>query len=271
MRLIGIRFLRAKLNHWRGERARRRVLALGPQTEPEIARADWEESLRDPTGFYLRAFRYFHRRLPPPLQEHRRYFSTGGRGFGEDAFHTMWFLLRREFRWESFLEIGVFRGQTLSLCALLSRLNRQPCEAHGISPFSSAGDSITRYADRVDYWEDTLANFCHFGLSPPQLLKAYSTDAAALERIASRQWSGIYIDGNHDYAVAKADWNACSAAVAQGGVIVLDDAALGTAYRPPAFAFGGHPGPSRLASEIDRIRFREILQVGHNRAFQRVA
>jgi hypothetical protein len=246
-------------------------LALGPQPEPGIARADWPESLRDPTGFYLRAFRYFHRRLLAPLQEHRRYFTTGGRGFGEDAFHTMWFLLRREFRWESFLEIGVFRGQTLSLSALLSRLNHQPCEAHGISPFSSVGDSLSRYEHRVDYRADTLANFDYFGLPHPQLLTACSTDAVALERIASRNWSGIYIDGNHDYEVAKADWNACSASVAKGGVIVLDDSALGTAYRPPAFAFGGHPGPSRLAAEIDRTGFREILWVGHNRVFQRVA
>ena len=270
MRLIGVRFVRSKINHWRGERAKCRMLAFAPQVEPEIVRNDWEESLRDPTEFYLRAFRYFYRQLPAPLQEHRRYFSTGGRGFGEDAFHTMWFLLRREFDWESFLEIGVFRGQTLSLCALLSRLNNQPCEAHGISPFSSVGDSVSRYQMRVDYQEDTLANFDHFGLPHPQLLQAYSTDAVALERIASRPWSGIYIDGNHEYEAAKADWNACSAAVAKGGVIVLDDSALGTAYRPPPFAFGGHPGPSRLAAEIDRTGFREILRVGHNRVFQRV-
>jgi len=271
MRLIGVRFVRSKITRWRAERAKRRALALSPQAEPDIVRADWEESLRDPTGFYLRTFRYFHRRLPAPLQEHRRYFSTGGRGFGEDAFHTLWFLLRREFGWESFLEIGVFRGQTLSLCTFLSRLNQETCEAHGISPFSTVGDSVSRYEGHVDYREDTLANFDHFGLPHPQLLKAYSTDAAALERIASRKWSGIYIDGNHDYEVAKADWNACSAAVAKRGVIVLDDAALGTAYRPPAFAFGGHPGPSRLAAEIDRTRYREILRVGHNRAFQRLA
>lgn len=258
-------------SRWRGERAKRLVLGLSPQPEPDIGRADWEESLRDPTGFYLRAFRYFSRQLPAPLQEHRRYFATGGRGFGEDAFHVMWFLLHREFRWESFLEIGVFRGQTLSLCTLLSKLNDQPCDAHGISPFSNVGDAVTRYPERVDYLADTLANFDHFRLPHPALLKAYSTDAVALELIASRPWSGIYIDGNHDYEVVRADWNACSAAVAKGGVIVLDDSALGTEYRPPAFAFAGHPGPSRLAEDIDRKRFPEILRVGHNRVFQRVA
>jgi hypothetical protein len=267
MRLIGLRFVRAKLNRWRGERAKRRVLAFAPNPEADISRAEWEESLRDPTAFYLRACRYFSRRLPVPLQEHRQYFATGGRGFGEDAFHVMWFLLRREVRWESFLEIGVFRGQTLSLCALLSKVNGQSCDVYGISPFSSVGDSVTRYEPCVDYLTDTLANFEHFGLPHPKLLKAYSTDAMALELIESRPWSAIYIDGNHDYEVVKADWNACSAAVAKGGVIVLDDASLGTDYRPPAFAFGGHPGPSRLAATIDRTRFAEILRVGHNRVF----
>jgi hypothetical protein len=39
----------------------------------------------------------------------------------------------------------------------------------------------------------------------------------------------------------------------------------------PAFATGGHPGPSRLASEIDSSLFREILQVGQNRVFQKAA
>jgi hypothetical protein len=46
---------------------------------------------------------------------------------------------------------------------------------------------------------------------------------------------------------------------------------LSTLYRPPSFATSGHPGPSRIADEIDRNNFREILQVGHNRVFQRKA
>jgi hypothetical protein len=36
------------------------------------------------------------------------------------------------------------------------------------------------------------------------------------------------------------------------------------------FATAGHPGPTRLAGEIDRKKFREILQVGHNRVFQKL-
>jgi hypothetical protein len=44
------------------------------------------------------------------LREPRHYFNQCRRGFGEDAFHAMWFLLFRQFRPVSFLEIGVYRG-----------------------------------------------------------------------------------------------------------------------------------------------------------------
>jgi predicted O-methyltransferase YrrM len=164
----------------------------------------------------------------------------------------------------------VFRGQTISLAALLARQGGWTCEVHGISPFTPAGDSVSKYQQGIDYHSDTLANFEHFQLPRPNLLRAYSTDAEAVKLIQSRPWDMIYIDGNHDYEIARKDWEACSQAIKAGGVIVLDDSGLSTAYRPPPMATGGHPGPSKLAQEIDRSKFAEILQVGHNRAFQKV-
>jgi Methyltransferase domain len=236
-----------------------------------LDRPTWEESLRDPTAFYRECQRYFYQRTPPAVREHRAYFQRPWMGFGEDAFHAMWFLLFREFKPAAFLEIGVYRGQTLSLAALLSRINGVPCEVQGISPFSSAGDSLTkRYSGKFDYYEDTLKNFEHFKLPVPKLLRAYSTDDAAKTLITSRRWDLIYIDGNHDYEVARQDWTVCAAAVKPGGAIVLDDAGLTTSYRPPIYASPGHPGPSRLAVEVGAKGFREILQVGHNRVFQRL-
>lgn len=235
----------------------------------DIARTDWPQSLADPTGFYLRCVEYYDRLLPEELRQHREYFVQGWRGFGEDAFHAMWFLLFREFRPASFLEIGVFRGQSLSLAALLARHFQRDCLVQGISPFSSAGDAVSKYARDVDYHADTLKNFSHFQLPAPALLQAYSTDAEAAKLINSSEWDFIYIDGNHDYEFVRQDWKLCAEAVSPGGVIVLDDSGLGTNYIPPAFATSGHPGPSRLAKEINRPPFAEILQVGHNRIFQR--
>lgn len=262
-------FVRARVWALRAAWAKRQALRRGRGYAAEITRQDWDQSLRDPTGFYWRAFWYFHRQLPEALRQHRRYFAARRRGFGEDAFHTMWFLLFREFRPSSFLEIGVYRGQVISLAALLARHLNLQCEVHGVSPFSAAGDAVSRYRTGIDYWADTLRNFDHFGLPHPHLLKAFSTEPEAQHYIQSRQWHMIYIDGSHDYEVVKQDWSVCAPSLREGGILVLDDAALFTGYQPPVFASKGHPGPSQVAEEIDRRAFREILQVGHNRVFQK--
>ena len=267
-----IEFLRSRRGEWKLRQAQHRLLSRFSGIADEITQSQWAESLNAPTEFYERCFRYFHTRLPESLCEHRAYFESDGRGFGERSFHVMWFLLFREFAPDSFLEIGVFRGQTLSLAALLARHFKFHVCTQGISPFSEAGDSVSKYRRGVDYYEDTLRNFAHFLLPTPALLKAYSTDEAAAEMIASRDWSCIYIDGNHDYEIARRDWELCSVHLRSGGLIVLDDAGLTTKYAPPPIlATAGHPGPSRLAQEIDRSCFKEILQVGHNRVFQKTA
>jgi Methyltransferase domain len=263
MSIIG--FLRRHYLNWAVPRYQKRLLQQpGPDS---LERSRWEQSLKDPTAFYLDCFRYFCLRLPPLIREHRAYFKSEGRGFGEDALHTLWFLLFQEFKPATFLEIGVFRGQTLSLAALLSRYNKTECKITGISPFSSAGDRVSKYATQVDYLSDTLLNFEHFQLPKPELIKAYSTDPEAVRRIRETSWDMIYIDGSHDYEVVCKDWDVCSESLKVGGVVVLDDSGLSSPYTPPMFATGGHPGPSQKASELDRTRFQEILQVGHNRVF----
>ena len=263
------RFLSGKLKARRAALERQQLRESYSGAAAEILRADWPQSLSDPTAFYLRCCHYFDRNLSEELRRHRDYFTQNRRGFGEDAFHTMWFLLFREFQPKSFLEIGVFRGQSLSLAALLAREFKLDCFVQGVSPFSMAGDAVSKYQRDVDYYRDTLNNFFHFILPAPALLKAYSTDPEAAILTASRTWDLIYIDGCHDYAVARQDWDLCAKNLASGGLMVLDDASLNTAFRPPAFATAGHPGPSQLASEISCPPFTEILRVGHNRVFQK--
>lgn len=261
-------FLKSHWIRFVRNRCRRRALA-NPHPQP-VFRGTWPESLAQPTAYYFRAFEAFHRLLPAELRAHRAYFHDdprNRRGYGEDAFHTLWYVLMREFQPETYLEIGIFRGQTISLAALCARLEGFPCRVFGISPFSSAGDSVSSYRQDIDYYTDTLANFDRFQLPHPTLLRAFSTDPQAVELIRSQPWDMIYIDGNHDYEVVRQDWEVCSRALRPGGVIVLDDAGLSSPYQPPIFATRGHPGPSRIAQEIDPAQFQEILQVGHNRAF----
>ncbi len=264
-------FIKGKWRQARRWYLERRLLSQPAKLS--LVRANWLRSLADPNGFYLECQRFFHQQLPVELRQHRRYFQKvprHGQWFGEDAFHTMWYLLLEECKPGNFLEIGIFRGQVISLVALWARLRGRACEVHGISPFAPVGDSVSRYGPEIDYYQDTLANFDRFNLPHPHLLKAYSTDEDARRLIESQDWDLIYIDGNHDYEVARSDWEACSRRLRTGGIIVLDDSALNTGFEQPVFASKGHPGPSRVAQEISRSQFREILQVGHNRAFQKV-
>jgi len=250
-------------------RQKRKILEKpGPSL---ITRKDWDRSLQDPTEFYEDCFRYFHRQLPARIQEHRRYFFENRLGFGEDAFHVMWYMLMAEFKPANFLEIGVFRGQTISLAALLSQMLGISCRVTGISPFSGADDSRCKYRKDIDYMQDTLSHFRHFSLPEPELCRAYSTDPEAVALMNSVPREMIYIDGNHDYEIVVKDWENSAHCLKPGGIIVMDDSGSTTSFRPPIFATAGLPDPSRFVQEIDRRKFREILQVGHNRVFQKIA
>lgn len=219
-------------------------------------------------------YKYFHNFFwnlsPDWLKEHRKYFTKDKRGFGEDAFHAMWYILFNEFHPKNILEIGIYRGQTLSLFALLGKNLGFETNLHGISPFTSAGDNVSKYLEKLDYYKDVNTNFEYLKLLPPNLHRGFSTDESMLQVFQSIQWDLIYIDGNHDYEVAMYDFSISAQNVRKGGLIILDDASLYTDFKPPFYSTAGHPGPSKVASEIDPSLFKEILSVGHNRVFKKL-
>ena len=215
------------------------------------------------------AVHYYKYILPSEIREHRKYFRQEQRGFGEDAFQTMWWLLLREFRPQMCLEIGVYRGQVISLWTLIAQMLHYPCEVHGISPFTPMSDSVSTYRMDVDYFTDTLNAFNHFNLPAPTLVKALSTDPESVNHVARHSWNLIYIDGSHDFEIALADYRLCRGHLVSGGLLVLDDASSGTSFRPPSFSFAGHPGPSRVAAEFAMKEMKFLGAVGHNNVFQK--
>lgn len=223
----------------------------------------------DRNSLYRYMHHFLHNLAPQDVRAHRIYFSQEQRGFGEDALHAMWFTLLREFKPSLCLEIGVYRGQVITLWGLIAKILDFPCEIHGISPFSSAGDKVSSYLAGLDYLQDTLISNAYFGLPEPFFLKALSSDPQAVTHIQSQKWQLIYIDGNHDYDVALADYQLCRDALAEGGLLVMDDASLYTNFRPPAFSFAGHPGPSRIARELAEKELQFIGAVGHNNVYMK--
>jgi hypothetical protein len=211
---------------------------------------------------------YFHHFCPEAVQRHREYFRRSKRGFGENAFHALWWLLFKQYKPVHCVEIGVYRGQVISLWALIGRLFEYSPTVVGISPFSATGDEVSTYSAKIDYYNDTLEAFRHFELPPPHLVRGFSTGPEAQAALSSRLWDLIYIDGSHQYEVVLSDYQKSVQQLRPGGLLVMDDASAETSYRPPRFSFAGHPGPSRVAAQYASRELKFIAAVGHLNVFQ---
>ena len=223
---------------------------------------------KHPNKTYSYMHYYFHHFLPKEIKKHRLYFSQEKRGFGENAFHSMWWLLLKEFKPKNCLEIGVYRGQTISLWSLIAKKLQFNCQINGISPFKPIGDSVSSYPKDVNYLNDTQDSFKHFNLPKANLIKALSTDDKAVKFIKSKKWDLIYIDGNHDYDVVLADYKLCKEYLTSNGLIVFDDSSLGTSYIPPFFSSAGRPGPSDIVKNYAMKELLFLGTIGHNNIFK---
>ncbi len=227
-------------------------------------------NIKDRNTIYSYYHKYFYKSLSNEYRVHRKYFSQAGRGFGEDAFHAMWFKLITEFKPVNCLEIGVYRGQTVSLWALISKIQDYiKINIAALSPFDSSGDTVSIYNKKIDYFEDVISNHGYFDLPVPQMIKAYSTDEDGIKFINSIKWDLIYIDGNHDYSVALQDYQLALKNLNHGGILVMDDSSLYCEYNPRPYAFAGHPGPSKVVIENAMTDLNFICGVGHNNIFMK--
>jgi hypothetical protein len=233
---------------------------------------DWFEVVRrfpDPRARY-RYFSWLFHKSPIWLRSTRAFFRDGGRGFGEDAFFAQWWLLFKEFRPRFALEIGVHRGQTLAAWQRIADgLDIKNFLGVGVSPLDSSGDKVSVYED-LDYERDIRASFTTLGLQQPKLIPKLSQDLSRSERRDLRGCDLIYVDGSHDRTDVEADLELVLEILEVGGLMVMDDSALYTSYRPHFAAFAGHPGPSIVAdSQKVKEFFEEIGSCGHNRVFRR--
>jgi hypothetical protein len=210
-------------------------------------------------------YEMFHKefvKLPQMFQDHRKYFVENFRGFGEDAFHAMWFWLFERYKPKNILEIGIYRGQTLSLFQLLANHFSYQADIWGISPLLPGNDSVSTYPN-IDYNQDINTNFSHFGLANPQILKSSSLEKPARQLIKSRKWDLIYIDGNHDLPFVIADYVNCADALSESGILVMDDSSLNRDFHR-AGAFRGHPAPSMVVDQLAKKELEWLFAVGHN-------
>ena len=209
------------------------------------------------------------------LINHRNYIEKNVLGFGAKPFHTLWReIVRNQKDNFKFLEIGVYKGQILSLIKLLSKRYDKHCSILGVSPLISAGDKYSQY-ESVNYKEIIHNLFIHFEIEinfENEFLEGYSTHENIKSQIRSRgPFDVVYIDGCHDYECVISDISLAKEITTSGSLIVMDDASCfknTSRYYP----FLGHPEVCRAVSEkIEKSDlFEEIICVGHNRVFKRI-
>ena len=210
---------------------------------------------------------FYYQHLPLDLVAHRRYFSKFSRGFGENAFHSMWYLLFSEFKPIHCLEIGVYRGQVITLWAILANKLNIQSEISCVSPFSAAGDNVSTYRTDINYLQDTIVNHHHFKISLPKFCTEFSNSKKAHDFIAEKKWDLIYIDGSHEEQIVQQDFEIAFANLADNGIIILDDSSLYFDYQPSKTSFAGHPGPSKVTQELVIRHMSLFGGVGHNNIF----
>jgi hypothetical protein len=209
------------------------------------------------------------------LTKHRFYIEANNLGFGERPFHAMWKdiiqLMPEEFK---FLEIGVYKGQVLSLIKLLADTCKKDVEFYGVTPLFGMGDKFSNY-EQTDYKNLIINLFKHFDLDfdiDKNLIIGSSADLQIKNKIEQlRYFDLMYIDGSHDYDVVISDIELMKKVCKLGAIIVFDDSACFKDLPPDKFK--GHLDVCNAIKntiEFD-TDFIEILCVGHNRVFKKVS
>jgi hypothetical protein len=230
----------------------------------------------------------------PILTAHRRHVEQNKLGFGDAAFHAMWLRLmdiaHRRFGSIRALEIGVFKGQIISLWALISQKWNIDIHISAITPLIGQpmprSSLIRRLRARFDqrfrerlrngdfYAQEDYASvikhlFEHFNVNfdAVELIRGYSTDQHVLNNVANEIFDVIYVDGAHTFEGASHDFRTFGPKVAVGGWLVADDAGF---FLPGTVFWKGHEAVSRAANILPDLGFRNVLYVCHNRIYERV-
>lgn len=210
--------------------------------------------------------------LHPYLKAHRDWVEKNIFGFGDRSFHYMWKLIIDDMpKAFVFMEIGVFRGQVLSLVQQIASYSQRYVTRYGVTPLTSAGGHW-----ESDYREDIIKMHNQFHLPLDYILfEGLSTDSEIIKQVQEtvNPLDILYIDGGHSLDVVRSDLKNYLPLVKKGGILVVDDAA--NLFNMPHGIFPGIAEVSQAISEslppfTDNPDFEFMFNVGHNLVYKKV-
>ena len=224
------------------------------------------------------------------LNEHRGFIETNKYGFGDKAFHWMWYLIISHLAQRNpqiqALEIGVFKGQVVSLWQLIANKIGSNIDIVGISPFEGNFTAPANFLGKIklriqarinrgnlyqneDYLQLVTLLFERFNLSMEnvRLIKGYSNDVSIYSQLDSASLDLLYIDGDHSYQGSLSDIKNYGPKLKPGGLLVMDDASF---YLPGNGFYKGYKSVADACAILPQLGFSNILNVGHNRVFRKI-
>jgi glycosyltransferase involved in cell wall biosynthesis len=213
----------------------------------------------------------------PDLKAHRDWVIQNNWGYGNRAFHWMWnILIQQAPKNFKFLEIGVFKGQTISLISLLNKKHRKDGTVYGLTPLSKTGDKYATHPD-VDYESLIQQIYGTFQLDANDLniIQGFSNDPEIIEIAqAEGPYDLVYVDGCHDYEVVVSDLTKYGDMLKVGGYLIVDDSSnhLKIPDGLIRMDWRGLMDVSNAVRDVTEkdVRFTHCFAVGHNRVFQRI-
>jgi hypothetical protein len=209
----------------------------------------------------------------PFLKSYRDWIEANAFGFGERCFLWMWKRIIDQMPDDfTFLEIGVFRGQILSIVEYLATKSGKSVDRWGVTPLDSSDG----------HWESNYPHDIaklHNTFSIPHdwnLIKGSSTDPGIIELVKSLDrddyFDILYIDGGHAYDVVKSDVEHYAPLVKSGGYLVIDD--CNNQLDMPDGYFRGIESVSKAVDEVfppftQNDDWEYIGSVVHNRILRR--
>jgi predicted O-methyltransferase YrrM len=208
------------------------------------------------------------------LKEHRDFIEYHQRelgmiyGHGDRSLPYFWKLLVDEMpKSFKFLEIGVYKGQILSLVQMLANSSSRNAKIYGVTPLFDPD-----FADynRLPYIEKLFEKF-NLTMENTTVIDGFSQKPDIIEKVKETgPYDMVYVDGDHSYAVTVSDIENYGKMLKIGGFMVVDD--CNNNKKIPEEIFHGISEVSMAVADCleNNSNYQEVLTCMHVRVWKKL-